>query len=142
MNLRRKFLVLLLLIIIIWSFTGYMPGDKTIVANYDKNVFYPYQTLRGCLFGSIPFSLGDILYVIAGLGLLILIIRWLINLIRFGQTMGELTAAGLKLVNTVLAVYLLFLISWGANYYKPPLSELWELNGHNRLTLKLKSDSS
>jgi uncharacterized protein DUF3810 len=142
MNLKRKILILLLLLILLWSFAGYMPGDKTIVSNYDKNVFYPYQTFRGCLLGTIPFSIGDVLYVLAGAGILVIVVRWLISLFKFGQNLGELTAAGLRLVNTVLAVYLLFLISWGANYYKPPLSELWELNGHTRLTLKLKSDSS
>jgi hypothetical protein len=127
MNFRGKILILVVLVILVWSFVGYLPGDYTLVAHYSKNVFTPYQTLRGRLFGYIPFSIGDLLYLLGGFAIVSAIVRWVYYAIKFGLYTAEIAASVLNTVNTVLFVYLLFIISWGGNYYKPPLSEYWGL---------------
>jgi len=140
MKFRSKIFLLAVLIILIWSFVGYLPNDGTLLSHYDKNVFAPYQTFRGNLFSHISFSIGDLLYLFAGLGLLFTIGRWIYSAIKFGLYTAEIAASLLNIVNTVLFIYLIFIISWGGNYYKPSLSKYWGLEDSYTRKLREKDD--
>ena len=136
----RKILILVVLVILIWSFVGYLPGDDTLIAHYAKNVFTPYQSFRGALLGHIPFSIGDVLYVLAGFAAIRAVVLWITYVFKFGLYTAEIAASLLNTINTLLFVYLLFIISWGANYYKASLSKYWSLEDNATLKLREKND--
>ncbi len=92
---------------------------------YDKYIFYPFQSLRIILFGWLPFSVGDVLYVMGGAALLYTICRWVYYVVKFRVHKHRLAASVLDTVNTALFVYLFFIVGWGANYAKRPLHEYW-----------------
>jgi len=139
---KRKIIILIVLIIIIWSFVGYLPGDEALIAHYTRNVFTPYQSLRGSLFGYIPFSIGDLLYVAGGIAITAAIIRWIYYAIKFGLYTAEIASALLNIANTTLFVYFVFIASWGANYYKAPLSVYWGLEDSDTRKLRDQDDEA
>jgi hypothetical protein len=91
--------------------------SSNAVEKYYSTGIYPLiARLERLLFGWLPFSIGDILYALAGAGLLYGLIMLIRRLIR-----REAGAAYFKAVlgNTlfvVLIVYVYFNISWGLNY--------------------------
>ncbi len=81
--------------------------------------FYPVvsKLLRG-LFGWVPFSVGDVLYILASVWLLIKVWKG-INLWRRKRLKAHLSwALFRKHLKIILVVYLLFDLFWGLNYYR------------------------
>ncbi len=140
MHFKRKIVILIVLIIIIWSFVGYLPGDEILLAHYRRNVYTPYQSFRGAIFGYIPFSIGDLLYIVAVIALISAVIRWIYYAIKFGLLTAEIASSLLNIVNTILFVYLVFIASWGANYYKAPLAVYWGLEDSDTRKLREQDD--
>ncbi len=128
MRIKRKLLVLLGLLLALILVQLVFPGSRTLQAGYATYIFRPYQAFRNLLFGYIPFSLGDLLYFAAALGLIALSIQWVYFLIRFRTHKEYLGHSLLNTINTFAIVYLLFFIGWGGNYYKPSLVRYWNLN--------------
>lgn len=72
------------------------------------------------MFQWIPFSVGDVFYLVTIVFYLVLGALFLINLFRKKKrTAGSIL---LKSVNLGLGLYVLFYVSWGLNYYRQPLS--------------------
>ncbi len=87
---------------------------------YYSNGLYPYiaKALRFS-FGYIPFSVGDLLYTLAG----ILILRYL-----FTQSIFKnLKQFGLDLLVVLSIAYFSFHVFWGFNYYRVPLQQTLNL---------------
>ena len=124
MRFKRKLGLLFFLICLLLASIYILPG---FVPLYDRYIFYPFQSLRIILLGWLPLSIGDVLYVLAGAGLLVTIIRWVYYLAKFSTSKAKLAASILNTVNTVLFACCLFIIGWGANYSKAPLHEYWGL---------------
>jgi hypothetical protein len=116
-----------LLIVVLTAIQYALRTHPQYVSYYDAFIFQPWQYFRNLVFGYIPFSVGDVLYVLAGVGLLVVIIRWIYFLIKFRTGKRYLLASFLHTIITFEVVYLLFILGWGANYYKPTLSNYWEL---------------
>ncbi|MEI8279426.1 MAG: DUF3810 family protein, partial [Bacteroidota bacterium] len=126
-------LVLLLLVIIQYS----VPGHPEIVSWYGRYVFRPLQNFRNTLFGFIPFSIGDILYAGAAIGMIIVIVRWLYFIIRVRTHMHTLNFSLIHTVSTIGILYIFLFAGWGGNYYRPSLSKFWQLDKN-----KLKDSSN
>jgi uncharacterized protein DUF3810 len=146
MKLRRKLLLIMLQIAVLLAAVYLLPGNYRLLVAYDRFIFYPFQSLRGTVFGLLGFSLGDIIYVLWGIGLLITLIKWIGYIFRFGTCKERLAASFLDAVNAVLSVYLFFLFGWGANYYKPSLAKSWDLALDSKMTesrdARRKTDST
>ncbi|MGB3592504.1 MAG: DUF3810 domain-containing protein [Nonlabens sp.] len=118
----RRLLVFVALLVL--QLVGYaqLRNFPEIVEQFYSTGIYPYigKTYRW-LFGWIPFSVGDIAYIIAiGLSL-----RWL-WISRWGIiTLSRKRFSQLFL--TLNIVIFLFNLSWGFNYYRQPLHQVLEL---------------
>ncbi len=124
MKLKRKLILLTFLTGLLLVCVYVLPDH---IRFYNHYIFYPFQTFRIILLGWLPLSIGDVLYVLGGLMLLITIVRWIRFVVKFGTYKSELAASVLNTINTVLFVYCLFSIGWGANYAKAPLRDYWGL---------------
>ena len=122
MNLIRKLVRLVGLVALIAVCVTVLPKH---IPFYDKYMFYPFQEGRGVLVGWLPFSVGDVVYVLAGAALLCTVCKWVYYLIKFGESKRRLAGSVLNTINTILFVYLFFIVGWGANYSKVPLHEYW-----------------
>lgn len=96
-----------------------------IMKNYPEIIerFYSlsfYKTIAGIeqiLFGWIPFSLGDLLYILLGIAL----IRWLVKTVK--SKFRPLKTVLMQVLATVSIFYFLFHFLWGLNYYRLPLDQ-------------------
>lgn len=141
MQLRRKIYLLIALLLLITACLFIFPEHDNAVRVYDNVIYYPVQYLRDILLGFIPFSVGDVLYVAGGAWLLITLIRWGRYIARFRTQKQKLAASVFNTINASLIVYLWFMLGWGANYYKLPLRETWQLKAHKDTLELVQFDS-
>jgi hypothetical protein len=121
----RALLFLLLAAILLHFFSL----EENWVERYYSQGIYPYTSLfmRGIL-GWIPFSVGDVVYLVAGLYLVYNLIR-LIKRIRQKQSKAPFwIKVLLKMLRIGLVIYLLFNILWGLNYNRQGISVQLQLN--------------
>ena len=140
MKLKRKLIALAVLVILLVICLNILPGHVSAINGYDRLVYYPLQSARNFLLGFIPFSIGDVIYVLGGVWALITLIRWVYFIIKFSAQKQRLAASVLRCINTILSVYLIFILGWGGNYYKQPLGLYWHLDkavGHRMDTTAL-----
>ncbi|HLS29859.1 MAG TPA: DUF3810 domain-containing protein [Flavobacteriaceae bacterium] len=84
---------------------------------YSQSLFQKIAEVERFLFGSIPFSIGDLLYVFFGVA----IIYWLLRRIKTGFKHPQ--QWGLKLIAALSILYFCFHVLWGINYYRLPLHQ-------------------
>ncbi len=131
MSFKRRFYVTGVLVIVIAVALMVFPASEQAVHIYDRWFYYPLQALRDLFFGYLPFSIGDMIYIGGGTMLLLALIKWVKYLFHFRANKSQLGASVLNVVNVGLAVYLYFVLGWGANYYKEPLAKTWALHSNN-----------
>ncbi|WP_276166225.1 DUF3810 domain-containing protein [Zobellia alginiliquefaciens] len=133
---------------------AWLGGNPEIVETYYSNGIYPVisQFFR-ILFGWVPFSVGEIIYVL----LIVLGIRYVyVNRLKIKKRPLEF----LRNIVVVLSVfYLTFNLVWGLNYYRKPIAENFAIRDSvtteevvdlaeklvvktNRLQFELTSDST
>ena len=95
---------------------------------YTRHIFLPLQRSRSFLFNRTDFSIGDLLYLLLGLFLLLLLLRTIYYLITIRKNKTDFNTEVLRLLTFPLIVYLLFLILWGGNYMRPALSSGWDMS--------------
>jgi len=142
MKLKRELINLIIIGVLCGMVYFFLPQNAGSIPGYDRYIYYPLQSFRGWLFGTLPFSLGDIIYIAAGIVLMVTLIKWVSYLFRIREY-GELLAISvLKTITTVFWVYLFFIIGWGANYYKPSLTEYWHITPPPSATIKNETEKA
>lgn len=123
MNLRTYwgwYAVLVQLLLL--AFLGQFP--EVIECYYSQGIYrYIDAFWRFCL-GRIPFSVGDVFYL-----LLILKIAW--SLCRWKKT--TLSQKWISLGQWSAVVFMIFQLSWGLNYHRQKLTDTWNLNSQYTL---------
>jgi len=89
--------------------------------HYTEGFYNGYFNILSTFFGRLPFSLGDVVYIL----LIILILRSVIRLFRRKSRFKWDTL--FKTIGFAAVVYLLFHVSWGINYYKYPMHQQLEI---------------
>jgi hypothetical protein len=120
----RLFLALLFSAIFIKLFSL----NEYWVEQYYSNGFYPFisKVLRALL-GWIPFSVGDVLYVLAGIFLVLKTWKF-VKLLTKRKVKGYLSwVLFRKYVKLVLWVYIIFNVFWGLNYNRLGIAHQLEL---------------
>jgi hypothetical protein len=90
---------------------------------------YPYiASVLRILFGWIPFSIGDILYLVMGSYWLRKLVLLTAGLFRKKPSRQYWLMVGKQVVFGMLVIYILFNALWGLNYNRPPMEEQMGLN--------------
>ncbi|MCB0457578.1 MAG: DUF3810 domain-containing protein [Flavobacteriaceae bacterium] len=101
------------------------------IERYYSQGVYPYiSKLLRYIFGWIPFSVGDIFYIV----LVFLAIRWLVK--NFRRLTKEPVWFFVDIVATLSIAYAVFNLVWGLNYLRPALHKTLALN-HDYTTEEL-----
>ncbi len=117
--------VIVFLLTVMQVVLPYRPYWTIIYADY---VFVPFQSLRNIIFGWSQLSFGDLFYLVAGVVLVVLPLKWIYYLITIKRNSNKLSHSFLNTVIFIASVYLLFLLGWGGNYYKPSLTNYWHMD--------------
>lgn len=119
-------ITLILLALFIYFISGYQQWIET---NYSTSFFPKLASVLRFSLGSIPFSVGDIIYSIVFISILWNIIKFITRLFHpkdsWGKKLAPLLTAGL----IVLCVYVYFYLFWGLNYYRKGIEH--QLSLHN-----------
>ncbi|MBS1774618.1 MAG: DUF3810 domain-containing protein [Bacteroidetes bacterium] len=98
---------------------------------YNKYLFQPFQLIRIKILKHIPVSIGDVVYISLGIGLLTALIRTVYYAINRSQYADKWKYAIVRLLAGIASVCFWFMIGWGGNYYKQSLTTYWQLEeGH------------
>ncbi|MCB0697427.1 MAG: DUF3810 family protein [Chitinophagaceae bacterium] len=117
--------VIVFLLTLVQVVLPYRPNWTIIYADY---IFVPFQSVRNIIFGWSQLSFGDLFYFVLGLFLVILPFKWLYYLLTVRSNVHKLTHSILNTIIFAASVYLLFLLGWGGNYYKPSLTNYWHMD--------------
>lgn len=119
--------LLALLLLLIFGLQYAIGHSHPALLFYIRNIFLPLQRGRSYLFNAVPISVGDIVYLVLALLLLLIFIRCIYFLFTYRKNKTDLWVELLRLVTLPLAVYTVFLFFWGGNYSRPPLAADWDL---------------
>ena len=122
---KRTRLILALFLPIQFLLLHVLKMFPDFIERYYSQGFYPYLSAASrYLFGWIPFSIGDVFYLLIG----VLAIRWLYKNVR--RLTFEPVRFFVDILATLSIVYFVFNLLWGFNYYRVPLYK----------TLNIKTD--
>ncbi len=127
-KLRLRIIFLSALVLVIITLHYALATNSTFLGFYIHYIFQPLQHFRSFLLNKVPLSLGDFLYLMLGLALLLLLIRVIYFLFTIKKNRNDLWTELLRLLTFPTVIYLLFIILWGGNYARPPLFAHWDLN--------------
>lgn len=120
--------VLAALLIFQWLFVQFISNYPSFIEKfYSKGIYVYISKILRALFGWLPFSFGDVLYVFVGF----LILKGILRFIRYRRLNIY------KLLAKVSVVYFCFHLFWGFNYFRQPLHESLELNALDYSTEEL-----
>ncbi|QTY27169.1 DUF3810 domain-containing protein [Flavobacterium sp. CS20] len=91
------------------------PYPEAIEMYYSNGIYISISTFFQHLFSHLPFSFGDIFYII----LIAFIIKYLVGV--FKRKFKLKKSDFYKIVSFISIIYFWFHISWGLNYYRLPL---------------------
>ena len=111
---RRIAWIILLVLAAIVKIVSLFP---TVVEKYYAQGIYPYfSRFQRLLFGWVPFSIGDLLYIFAFGWLVYLVVRLIRRLVRRQAGKAWLLGALRRIVFAILVIYVVFYGLWGLNY--------------------------
>jgi hypothetical protein len=101
-------------------------SSPIIIEKFYASGFYPVSSrLQRWLLGWLPFSVGDILYLLAGLWLLWSLVRTIRYLRSKNRSREKLQQSIGRIISIIIVIYLLFNGLWGLNYNRnSPASRL------------------
>ena len=105
------------------------PNYSYLIANYyNQGLFLYWTTLMRWLFGSIPFAMGEFVYIIVIILLIINIIKYFTSLKRFNQIWQKIGFILFKLAWLGIRLFVVFQFIWGFNYMQPDPTKTFDLS--------------
>jgi hypothetical protein len=127
MNLRKYWKPILLLLLIFLS--NVFASNSAWVEEYYSNGVYPFisKTFQ-LLLGWLPFSLGDVLYLVLITGSIYGIIRFFIGFRRTDKKLNHGLKALGNLTFAICFLWLYFQLAWGLNYDRQSIPARYQLD--------------
>ena len=119
---RRNYLIAFVVGLFLVFLLDLFERSPLWVEQYYSRCFYPlFAYLPKTLFGWLPFSAGDLVYLLLGGALFWTFLRifWYLLKRRWQKVQLRL----LQFLVLLLGTYIYFYMSWGLNYYRVPLQE-------------------
>jgi hypothetical protein len=120
----RTWLIPLLIVAVIKIFSFF---PEAVEKYYSTGIYPVISRVLRILFGWIPFSMGDILYTVCFIYLILSLINFLSRAFRRELHRQYLILSLKKCFSITLWIYLAFNILWGLNYDRLPISRQMQL---------------
>jgi hypothetical protein len=118
MESKKTYKILTILLIMQWAFIQLIAQFPAVIETYYSNGLYLYiSNFLRIIFGWIPFSVGDVLYIFG----IIFILKAIYKTFKTKQF--NLKNTLFKIGGILSVIYFLFNLNWGLNYFRTPLSE-------------------
>jgi hypothetical protein len=136
-RLRLRIGFIIFLILCIAGIQVILNHSEAAMGFYIHKIFLPLQCGRSLLLNKIDISIGDILYLLLALLLLLLFIRLVYFLITYRKNKPDFQVELLRFITFPLLIYFFFLVLWGGNYSRKPLAAKWDINYSDWNTARL-----
>jgi len=127
MSNRNKVILLLFQLVVVWWLSFALVHYAGCMEVYSNHVYPAVQTVRHSVVGWLPLSVGDVLYFVAGVWVLLTVVKWVYYTSKWKLCKEKLMNSVLRSLNVLVFVYVLFVLGWGAHYNRPPLAKAWGL---------------
>ncbi len=114
-------------ILLILALQIFQSNPHWIEYGYSRLIYPIYSYIPKFLFGWIPFSIGDLVYALIVIALGLLFFKSIVFL--FKKDFSKAAKQFLKIVASLLTLYIVFYASWALNYYRLPI--------HQQLNIKV-----
>jgi len=110
-----------------WNFALYLLGliiigisywPSAVTAIYGPYIFRPISQFLRILFGRIPFSMGEIAYIIIVILLIFRLLRWVFSQKHNFHSLQFWKLQTVHFLNGVFVLFIVFELVWGLNYQK------------------------
>ncbi|MFK5878129.1 MAG: DUF3810 domain-containing protein [Flavobacteriaceae bacterium] len=126
---RKLNLILAILLPIQWLLIQFVSNKPAFIENYYSLGLYPYiSRFSRIIFGWVPFSFGDVLYILFG----VFIIKSIVRIIKTRKIKW------LKIIANVSTIYFFFHLFWGFNYFREPLQKSLQISSTDYTTEELE----
>ncbi|MBP6432707.1 MAG: DUF3810 family protein, partial [Ferruginibacter sp.] len=113
---KKKRIIFLILIVFIILIKWYSANFQRVEEGYATQIYPKLAAFFRAILGWLPFSVGDILYGLLGLWLLIKLIKGIKNIFKRKLSWKGVVKSLGKGVLILLSVYVVFNLFWGINY--------------------------
>jgi len=121
-NEKKGYLIAVSVCLIVMFILSWIKQSPAFVEQYYSRQFYPlFSHLPKWLFGWLPFSIGDVFYLLLSGSLLWIAMSSVAALVK--RRWGIVQRRLMLLVLVLLGTYIYFYVSWGLNYYRVPLQQ-------------------
>ena len=124
-SLKKQKWVWLAVLLLIIGIKVWAQNNYHVENFYTNDFYYFFSAILRFLFGWIPFSVGDILYFIAGLWIFLKLMKNTALLFKKKFTRDLFVKKFWKLVLIFLSTYIVFNVFWGLNYNRKGIA--WQL---------------
>jgi hypothetical protein len=125
-NFKRQKWIWLTALLLIIGIKLWAQNNYHVEKFYTKGFYHFFSIVLRLLFGWVPFSFGDILYLVAGSWLLWKLIKNSRLLFKMKFTRELFIKKLWKLILIFVSIYIVFNIFWGLNYNRKGIA--WQLN--------------
>jgi hypothetical protein len=101
-----------------------------VLSLYSQGLFKYWTIALRWLFGTIPFAIGEIVYIIFIIILIINVLKLFISLKNFNQFWQKIGFLLFKLTWLGIRLFVIFQCIWGFNYMQPDPTNLFHLSIH------------
>ena len=128
MNILKKYWLEGLLFLFVFASNWFIAERERVEYWYAEGAYVYISSLLRWMFGSLPFSVGDILYLL----LIFLLIRWLVGfaraMSRSSQKLKQVVSGLRQLLFLLVMSWLVFHFLWGFNYYRESIPDRFRLS--------------
>ncbi len=105
---------ILFFIALVLHIAGYFPS---FIENwYSAGIYKGISNILRAITKWVPFSVGDVLYILLIISLIFLLLRFIIQLAKGHLNRYSMIPIGLKIISKILSIYIIFRLLWGLNY--------------------------
>lgn len=122
---RKKLLIYLASIIIVIKL--FSINSQWVEDIYSTKTYKAISYFLRAIFGWLPFSIGDIIYLTASIWLIWKLIRFIKVLFKRQVTSKWLQKAGYKILLSAMIIYIIFNFFWGINYDRKTIAMQMDL---------------
>ncbi len=133
----NKYRTLLFLMLLVVASNWFMMSRERVERIYAEGVYPPVSSLMRFVFGHLPFSLGDLLYVMVILLLIFQLILFFRSVFSESHRMSIIARGVRRGIQAFAVVWLLFHGMWGFNYYRLSIPDRFGLSREKVSDLEL-----
>lgn len=126
---KKLNLILAVLLPFQWLLIQFISSKSEFIETYYSLGLYPYiARFSRIIFGWLPFSIGDVFYILLG----VLIIKSIIKIIKTRKIQL------LRIIANASIIYFFFHLLWGFNYFREPLQKSLQISSTDYTTEELE----